>query len=192
MASQRRFGPRDSDTSNAILDATERVLRKDGYGAVSSRRVAEEAGIRQGLVYYYFKTMDDLLLATFQRRTERGLEMLQSELGENPTARAVWNYLSNKVDSRLAFEFVALSNHHAGIREEVNRYLAASRRMQSEAIGADAAAKGVDLGPATPAALAFLMYCATLVLARETETGLDAGHDDVQAAFAWLLDRFEP
>ena len=50
----RRMGPSDSETSNALLDATERVLRNDGYGAVSSRRVAEEAGLKQQLVYYYF------------------------------------------------------------------------------------------------------------------------------------------
>ena len=36
VASQRRLGPRNSETSNLILDATEQVLRQEGYGAVSS------------------------------------------------------------------------------------------------------------------------------------------------------------
>jgi len=190
LASRRRFGPRDSDTSNAILQATESVLRKEGYGNVTSRRVAEEAGIRQGLVYYYFKTMDDLLLATFKRRTQQGLDLLKRELDtDNPTL-AVWNYLTHKVDARLAFEFVALANHHDGIRAEVNRYLGEAREMQAAAISKDAKARGIDLAPTTPTALAFMMYSATLVLTRESATGMTIGHEDVKASFEWLLDKF--
>jgi len=191
LVSRRRFGPRDSDTSKAILDATERVLRQEGYGAVSSRRVAEEANIKQGLVYYYFKTMDDLLLATFKRRTAEGLELLRKELQSERPAQAVWNYLTHKVDARLAFEFVALANHHEGIRDEVNRYLLASRELQAAAISKEAREKDIDLGPTTPTAIAFLMYSATLVLTREAATGMTLGHDEVKASFDWLLEKFQ-
>ena len=93
VASKRRFGPRNSEISHAIMDATEKVIRDEGYAAVSSRRVAEVADIQQSLVYYYFKSMDDLLVATFQRRTERGMaryekvkdllkEEFESEIGD--------------------------------------------------------------------------------------------------------------
>jgi len=191
LAARRRFGPRDSGASNAILDAAESVLRNQGYGKVTSRRIAEEAGIRQGLVYYYFKTMDDLLLATFKRRTKQGLEMLEKELQADNSAQAVWHYLTHKVDARLAFEFVALANHHDGIRDEVNRYLEASRKMQAAAIKASADDKDLDLAPATPTAIAFMMYSATLILTRESETGMTAGHDEVRASFEWLLDKFK-
>ena len=43
MASKRRMGPQDSETSAALLDAVEHVLREEGYAAASSRRVAEVA-----------------------------------------------------------------------------------------------------------------------------------------------------
>ena len=39
MATARRMGPSTSATSNALLDAAERVLRNEGYGAASSRRI---------------------------------------------------------------------------------------------------------------------------------------------------------
>ena len=65
MKPARRMGPETSETRMALLDATERVLRSEGYAAVSSRRIAQEAGLKQQLVYYYFHTMDELLLATF-------------------------------------------------------------------------------------------------------------------------------
>ena len=50
MATARRMGPSTSATSNALLDAAERVLRNEGYGAASSRRIAGEAGVKQQLV----------------------------------------------------------------------------------------------------------------------------------------------
>ena len=191
MASTRRFGPRDSDSSNAILDATERVMRSQGYGAVTSRRVAEEAGIRQGLVYYYFQTMDDVLLACFKRRTAQALARYESEVRSQRPVHAIWEDLSKSVDARLVFEFVALANHHDGIRAEVNRFLVTVRRLEAETIRAEAQARGVDLSPASPSAIAFLMYSATLIMASEASTGVSEGHDEVRALFEWLLKRFE-
>jgi AcrR family transcriptional regulator len=118
LASSRRFGPRDSETSLAILDATEQVMRAEGYGAITSRRVAEEAGIRQGLVYYYYETMDEVLLACFQRRTAQALARYESEVRSERPVHAIWEDLTNTIDARLVFEFVALANHHDGIRAE--------------------------------------------------------------------------
>jgi AcrR family transcriptional regulator len=166
-------------------------MRAEGYGAVSSRRVAEEAGIRQGLVYYYFQTMDDVLLETFKRRTTQALERYVSEARSDRPVRAIWEDLSKTVDARLVFEFVALANHHDGIREEVNRFLVQVRRLEAETIGKEAEARGLDLAPATPTALAFLMYCATLVLASESSTGVTEGHEEVRALFEWMLEQFE-
>ena len=57
-----------------LLDAAERVMIAEGYAAVTSRRVAAEAGLKPQLVHYYFATMDDLFLAVFRRRAEVGLE----------------------------------------------------------------------------------------------------------------------
>lgn len=184
------MGPRNSETSNAILDATEQIMRQEGYGAVSSRRVAEVAGIRQGLVYYYFQTMDDILLETFKRRTTKALARLEQQTQSCHAVRAIWKDLCEMVDARLAFEFVALANHHDGIREEVNRFLASARRMQTEAIRREAEEMGLDLSPATPSAIAFLMYSATLTMARESSTGLSEGHAEVQELFKQFLDKF--
>jgi len=166
-------------------------MRSQGYGAVSSRRIAEEAGIRQGLVYYYFQTMDDVLLECFKRRTAQALDRYENEARSERPVHAIWEDLSNKVDARLVFEFVALANHHDGIREEVNRFLLKVRRLEAETIRREAEAKGIDLDPATPTALAFLMYCTTLVLASEATTGVTEGHDDVRALFGRILKHFE-
>lgn len=191
MAGKRRLGPRNSEVWHAILDATEQVLREDGYGAASSRRVAEVAGIKQGLVYYYFETMDDLLVECFKRRTTRGLERYAAEAAGDRPVRAIWKDLSEMVDARLAFEFNALANHNPDIRDEVNRFLLASRDLHTRTIAREAEARGLDLSPATPRALAFLIYAVTQIMVREQANGLTDGHAEVRDLFGALLDRFD-
>jgi AcrR family transcriptional regulator len=185
------MGPPDSATSNALLDATERVLRNEGYGAATSRRVAREAGLKQQLVYYYFRTMDDLLLATFKRRTRHALEQLREAAAADRPIQALWGDLGRSIDARLVFEFVALANHHDGIRQEVADFVAQSRRLQSAAIARQFAERGIDAGPLTPGAAAFIIYSATLLLGREAATGITEGHEDVRALAEWLLARLD-
>ena len=71
MATARRTGTETSKTRATLLDVTERLMRNEGYAAVSSRRVASEAGVTGALVHYYFPTLDDLFLAVFRRGAEK-------------------------------------------------------------------------------------------------------------------------
>lgn len=181
------MGSLDSATSNALLDAAERVMRNEGYAAATSRRVAQEAGLKQQLVYYYFRTMDALLLACFQRRTARALAKLEDDLASAHPVMTIWNTLSNASDGKLSFEFMALANHHEGIREEVARFVTESRRMEAEAF----ARSSTTLGPVTPAAAAFLLSSVSLMLGREAATGIDEGHADMRALLEQVLGKFD-
>ena len=68
MSKPRRSGSETSETRTRLLDVTEQVMLADGYAAVTSRRVAADAGVTPALVHYYFKTIDDLFLAVIRRR----------------------------------------------------------------------------------------------------------------------------
>lgn len=187
MASVRRMGPKQSETWHALLDAAETVLRDEGYAAASSRRIAEVAGVKQQLVYYYFETMDDLLLAAFKRRTEVALRRLKEDADSDRPVQAIWTDLSAGVDGRLVFEFVALANHHKGIRKEVARFIKQTRPMEAAAIERQTGKKGVSVANVTPTAAAFLLYSLGLMLAREEAMGITEGHDEVQALVRTIL-----
>lgn len=134
MKPKRRMGPRTGAACQQMLDATETVLREEGYGAVTSRRVCEVAEIKPQLLYYYFETMDDLILSTFKRRTERGLTRLRLLLDTHPPLEASWKFLNDRIDANLTFEFMALASHHEGIRKEVGAFMETARTRQIEAI----------------------------------------------------------
>jgi AcrR family transcriptional regulator len=70
------MGPQNSASRDVMFDAVEQVLDREGYAALSARRVAEVAGFNHQTVYYYFQTMEELILGAFRRRVERSLQGL--------------------------------------------------------------------------------------------------------------------
>ena len=49
-----------------ILDAARLVLIRDGYERITTRRIAEEAGVNIATLHYYFGTKEDLLTQTMR------------------------------------------------------------------------------------------------------------------------------
>ena len=186
---RRRMGAQSSTTSNLLLDATERVMRNEGYAAATSRRIAEEAGLKQQLVYYYFETMDDLLLATFTRRTTLALERIDQEIATEQPIQAIWESWNNTVDAKLVFEFMALANHHDGVRDEVNRFMAVARQKHAAAIARQFRDRNIDNGPFSAEALAFMLFSTALLLGREEAMGVTDAHAEVRRLFDWGLDQ---
>lgn len=66
-----------------LMDAAERLLYDVGYAGVTTRAVAEEAGVKHGLVHYYFGSMDELLTQTLERFVDQLAEALEA-LYEDP------------------------------------------------------------------------------------------------------------
>ena len=58
-----------SAAEEALLDAAERLLVEVGHAGITTRRVAEEAGVNHGLVHYYFGSIENLLVRVLERFT---------------------------------------------------------------------------------------------------------------------------
>jgi AcrR family transcriptional regulator len=63
-----------SAAEDALLDAAERLLVELGHAGITTRRLAEEAGVNHGLVHYYFGSNENLLARALERFTERMIE----------------------------------------------------------------------------------------------------------------------
>lgn len=64
---------RSTATFEAIVDAAAHILREDGYGALTTNRAAERAGVSVGSLYQYFPNKE-AILAELSRRHELELE----------------------------------------------------------------------------------------------------------------------
>jgi AcrR family transcriptional regulator len=72
-----------AEASDALLDAAEALLVEVGYAGVTTRRLAERAGVNHGLVHYYFGSMEELLLRVVERFTEQ-LIVRQKAMYDSP------------------------------------------------------------------------------------------------------------
>jgi AcrR family transcriptional regulator len=63
-----------SAAEEALLDAAEQLLVDVGHAGITTRRLAEEAGVNHGLVHYYFGSNESLLVRALERFTERLIE----------------------------------------------------------------------------------------------------------------------
>src|SRR3954468_24148714 len=72
-----RTDPRTSARAaaeEALFDAAERLLVDVGYAGITTRRLAEAAGVNHGLVHYYFGSNENLLVQMLERFTARLIE----------------------------------------------------------------------------------------------------------------------
>jgi AcrR family transcriptional regulator len=71
-----RRGRPPSGRPQAVLDAALAILREKGVGKLTTREVAERAGVSEGTVFYHFTDRVGLLTAVIEDRL-RGLSPLQ-------------------------------------------------------------------------------------------------------------------
>ena len=76
MASQER----SRQTVNAILDATARVLIKEGYDHASTNKIAAVAGVSVGSLYQYFPSKEALVAAVSERHSQEVLQLMRGTL----------------------------------------------------------------------------------------------------------------
>jgi AcrR family transcriptional regulator len=189
--SSRRMGPVGADNWHAMLDGAENILREEGYAALTSRRVAERIGVKQRLVYYYFQTMDDLIVETFRRLSVRELERLRNAATSERPVRELWDICIDTADARLVTEFMALANRIEALRSEVIAFIEESRRIQVRALLA--AIQGQETERSLPCvALAIIATSVALSLNREAALGITSGHTAVMNVMKRYLSDLEP
>ena len=108
--------PRPSATAEAFLDAAERLLVEVGHAGISTRRLAAEAGANQGLVHYYFGSMDELFVQVLERFTERLVARQREMYGADAPFiekwRTAWRFQEEDLEagySKIWMELQALS-----------------------------------------------------------------------------------
>lgn len=185
------MGPPGSDNWHAMLDGAEAILRDEGHAALTSRRIAERIGVKQRLVYYYFRTMDDLIVETFRRLSERELARLEEASAVASPLKQIWDVCVDTTDARLVSEFTALAARIDGLAKEVIHFIERSRAIQIETVK-KAMAKSKKKFGLSPEALTMLATSVALALKREDELGVRLAHAETRALIDGMLDELEP
>jgi AcrR family transcriptional regulator len=73
---------RSRATVEALLDATARVLTREGYDRASTNRIATKAGVSVGSLYQYFPNKEALVAALVARHNREILKLVRDALIE--------------------------------------------------------------------------------------------------------------
>src|SRR3954471_9680255 len=74
---RKKASPGAEETCQALVEAAITALREDGFGGASARSIAARAGCNQGLVFYHFGSVANLLLAALDEVSGRRLEQYE-------------------------------------------------------------------------------------------------------------------
>jgi len=187
----RRLGAAGSKSRLRLVDAAERLLLEEGYAAVTSRRVATQAGLKPQLVHYYFRTMDDLFLEVFRRRADENLARFERSIAEDGSLRSLWELNADPRGNAFSIEFVALANHRKAIRQEIARYAERFRVAQLDAVRRALAVAGVSEDQLPPVVGLLLMTGLAQVLGLEQRLGVTTGHRATRRFVDAALGRLE-
>ncbi|BBY82824.1 TetR/AcrR family transcriptional regulator [Mycolicibacterium pulveris] len=191
MASGRRIGAPDAKNRGVLIDAAEQLLLEEGYASVTSRRVAEKAGLKPQLVHYYFRTMEDLFLAVFRRMAEAGLEVLSNALASPQPLWALWRFSTRPEATRLTMEFMGLANHRKALRDEIVYFAERFRDEQNKAIEAALARYGVESNDVPPVVWTMFATSVSQALVVERALGMTTGHAEILKFCEEWLRRLE-
>jgi AcrR family transcriptional regulator len=175
-----------SAAEEALLDAAERVLVTAGYAGITTRRLAEEAGVNHGLVHYYFGSVENLLVRVLERFTERLIarqrEMYAADMPFLEKWRTAMRYLMSEdfPYEKVWLELQALAWNHPDLRESVARVNAEWRAVLTDAFEQPHRELGVEM---PLEALVSLVMTFNLGIMLERLSGVDEGH---QQLLEWI------
>jgi AcrR family transcriptional regulator len=191
MTSARRLGAPDAKNRGLLLDAAEQLMVEEGYAAVTSRRLANKAGLKPQLVHYYFRTMEELFLDVFRRRAEEALEVHAQMLQSPQPLWALWRFGTDPAFTRISMEFMALANHRKEMRAEIAYYAERFREEQRQAVTGALQRYGVENDDMPPVVWTVLMTSLSRFLVLEQAIGMSGGHAETLELVENYLRRLE-
>lgn len=188
----RRVGAENSATRALILDATEHLIRSEGYASVSTRRVAAHAGLKPSLVHYYFPTTDDMLLALSRKGADESDRMIEDALRSDDPIRAIWRYLTDPSRIAIALEFMALANHRKAIRAHMAEHCEVMRQREVEIFTRLIGEKLAGPDGCPPVGLSVVLAGIGRAIVMEGGLGVTEGHKEAMAFVEQWLDKLAP
>jgi AcrR family transcriptional regulator len=93
---------RSRSTVDALLEATTRILIKEGYDRASTNRIAEVAGVSIGSLYQYFPSKEALVAAVVERHSQELSKVTRNALlkvAARPIEVAAREFVSVAIDA---------------------------------------------------------------------------------------------
>ena len=150
-------------TAQEILIAARGALLESGFAALSTRKVADRAGVPLSQIHYHFGSKEQLILTMLNEQNtslvQRQAEMFALDVPLSERWERACNYLDDDLESgyvRVLQEMAAAGWSSPQVRAAVTRNLDAWSEVLTDVVGR-AQAAGANLGPFRPQEVAALV-----------------------------------
>jgi AcrR family transcriptional regulator len=99
---KRRNWTKGTRTRRALLDATQRLLERDGFHALKVSEIAPEAGLSPGIFYTYFEDKNQVALEVFREVVAKDEAIIYAESGPADPFDAVLQHMRLYVQQMLS------------------------------------------------------------------------------------------
>jgi len=169
----------------ALLDAAEQLLVESGHAAVTTRRLAQEAGVNHGLVHYYFGSIENVLAQVLERFTDRLIERQRTLYASDAPFLAKWRQAMTYLEAdaryqKIWLELQALAWNRPDLRARIAGVTEEWRAVLTDALAQARAEHEIELPlPALVALVATFNQGMML----ERLLGVGDGHTEL---LAWI------
>ena len=187
------------EAEEALLDAAERLLVSVGHASITTRLVAQEAGVNHGLVHYYFGSMENLLLRVLERFTDELIERQRAMYAADVPFLEKWRTAMGFLEGDIAagypkiwLELQAMAWNNPDFSQRVARVNAEWRAVLTDAFEGAMRAYGIDRRRFPVEAVVSLVMTFNEGIFLDRMSGIDTGHASLLAIIErWLvsLDR---
>ena len=180
------------EASDALLDAAEQLLVEVGYAGITTRKLAERAGVNHGLVHYYFGSMEDLLLRVIERFTDQLIERQKAMYAQPIPFIDKWRTAMSFMDQdresgyqKIWFEMQAMAWNAPAVRSTMQRVHNQWIDVVRSAFDVGLAELGIDKGQYPTDAVVSLVVTFNQGMMVERLLQVDSGH----SALLRMIDR---
>lgn len=183
-------------TQQRLLDAAERLLVEVGYGGITARKLAEEAGANLGLVHYYFGSMEELFLQVLERFTKDLIARQRAMYAAPGPYIEKWRQAMRYLDEdrpyqKIWWELQAMAWNHPEYRARVEKVHDAWRDAMRGAVREALARYDLDDDVFTTEAWVTLIVTVNEGIILERLSGVTRGHKDLLTAIDRWLESLE-
>jgi AcrR family transcriptional regulator len=156
------------ETATQILDAARVCLLSDGYAAMTTRTVAETAGVPLSQIHYHFGSKDEMILQLLRAENDQLLERQAEMFGRDLPFWKRWDIACDYLDEDLESGYVRVLHEMMAAgwsSDRIGKEVIVMLRGWSEVLNgltAEAASSGVAMGSFTPEEIASLASAAFL------------------------------
>jgi AcrR family transcriptional regulator len=187
-------------TRKALLDAAETLLISKGVADITTRKVADKAGVNQALVHYHFGTIEELQLAVLERVSqavkERSKRIYSDDEGFffDGWLEEMEEAITTDVErgwGKIWLENLTLAANRPRIRKQYVKASSTVRKLHEQRVSETLERLGIDPEEFPPQGIVTLLDAITSKLILDRLVGISAGHREALGILNRLLDQLK-